>query len=155
MTFPTGDGETGLTMKVEAAGVRADYVQEALLLHFCGADRLNSRYFAERGYYQGVCDSFTRIRAGDDPDPGSTPGSGRSTLQKCREMAGRVAGRFRGRSSAWAPDAAAVWKLVEKARTEGWRFHQAEVAADPTLLAWVRRQDFMDADIREEDGWAG
>ena len=128
------------------------FVQEALLLHFCGADRLNEQYFAKRAFYQGVCDSFTRIRAGDDPIPGSTPDSERSMFHKCREVAERIVGRLRGRGSIWAVDAAVVWKMVNEARTEGWRFHQAAVAADNKLLAWVRRRDFIGADIREEAG---
>lgn len=40
-----GDGESGLTMKTQAAGYRADYLQDALLLHLCGPDRLNVEYF--------------------------------------------------------------------------------------------------------------
>ena len=49
-----GDGESGLTMKTQAAGYRADYLQDALLLHLCGPDRLNVEYFKKRAYYQAV-----------------------------------------------------------------------------------------------------
>ena len=34
-----GDGETGLTNKVKAAGYRAEYRQDVLLFHLCGLDR--------------------------------------------------------------------------------------------------------------------
>ena len=58
-----GDGETGLTAKLKELGLRADYKQNALLWHLCGADRLNVDYFKKRAYYQGVCDSYTDLRA--------------------------------------------------------------------------------------------
>lgn len=147
-----GDGETGLTMKVEAAGFRADYVHEALLLHVCGSDRLNPQYFAKRAFYQGVCASFTRIRAGQDPKPNSAPHENQSILQKCRAMAERALHRFQGRGSHWVKDAAAVGEAMDAAHLAGWRFHQREVAGDSRLLSWVRRADFRNADIREEIG---
>ncbi|MES2787347.1 MAG: glycosyltransferase, partial [Pseudomonadota bacterium] len=64
-----GDGETGLARKLAAAGLRADYSQRALVFHLCGADRMDGSYFCRRAYYQGVCDSFTSIRAGNAAQP--------------------------------------------------------------------------------------
>jgi glycosyltransferase involved in cell wall biosynthesis len=142
-----GDGETGLTGKVRAAGVRADYVQEALLLHACGPERLNEEYFAKRAFYQGVCASFARIRAGQDPSQSSSPRDGLSLADKFRSTAGEALQRLAG--PRWH-DAAGVRDAAEKAHAEGWHFHQAEVAADPKLLAWVRRESFRHADIGQE-----
>ena len=140
-----GNEETGLTMKVNAAGYRADYVQEALLFHQCGADRLNPQYFAKRAYFQGVCESFARIRSGINPKPGSSPY--RSIYTRYRTMAGNVLRRLPGCGSAWTKEGAPIKEVTEQAYIAGWRFHQTEVAADPNLLDWVRRADFLDADI--------
>lgn len=145
-----GDGETGLTMKVAAAGYRADYLQQALLFHLCGPDRLNEQYFAKRAYYQGVCDSFTRIRAGDTPISGSTPGPAPTVYRRVRKHVGIALRRLQGRGSTWRQEGASVRMLTDKAYLDGWRFHQTEVAADPKLLAWIRREDFWNSDIRKE-----
>jgi glycosyltransferase involved in cell wall biosynthesis len=145
-----GNEETGLTMKISADGFRADYVQEVLLFHHCGSDRLNPEYFAKRAYFQGVCDSFTRIRGGRHPTPPSMPQAHQSIYANYRKMAGRLLRRLRGRGSPWTQEGAAIRKMTDEAYVAGWRFHQAEVANDPKLLAWVRRADYLDADIRKE-----
>lgn len=146
-----GDGETGLTMKVQAAGYRTDYLQDAILLHLCGPDRLNVGYFQKRGYFQGVCDSYTQIRRGQEP-VFELPQQARKTLSRrlLREAA-KVWRRLKGQttpSSLWANEAANVKVLTHQAYRDGWLFHQREVFADPALLAWVRRENYFDTNIR-------
>jgi glucosyl-dolichyl phosphate glucuronosyltransferase len=145
-----GDGETGLTRKIKAAGVRADYIQEAMLFHLCGADRFNEEYFRKRAYFQGVCDSFTQVRAGLEPSTQSSPHTEVSMHRKIRRLLGSLLRRGSLDKSKWGAVAAPIKALTEKSYLEGWRFHQSEVAADPMLLAWVRREHYWDADIREE-----
>ena len=131
-----GDGETGLSLKAAAAGVRCAYVPGALLQHVVGADRLTPEYFARRAYYQGVCDSFTRIRAGSAPSPASSapkPVEKRSWLRRKVESAARD-----------------VKARTDSAYRDGWTFHQTEAAADSRLLQWIRRADYWECDIREE-----
>lgn len=145
-----GDGETGLVSKVRAAGYRADYLQDALLLHLCGPDRLNVDYFQSRAYYQGVCDSYTHVRAGQAP---STQGRRAGTTAVYRQMWGfarNTMKRLRDRISLFGADGTPVRALTDQAQLDGWMFHQREVAADPRLLAWVRRENYLDADIRNE-----
>ena len=139
-----GDGETGLARKLEAAGIRADYLHDALVFHQCGPERLNAASFGKRAYCQGVAESFSEIRAGRDPRPGSKPGE-RGLASRALSMAAEVLDR-----AGWRKARAEVYGAAQAARVAGWRFHQAEVAADPKLLHWVRRADFMDADIRRE-----
>jgi glucosyl-dolichyl phosphate glucuronosyltransferase len=131
-----GDGESGLTMKAQAAGHRAVYVQEALLSHIIEAHRLTPAYFMKRAYYQGVCDSFGAIRGGISPaadaDVVLPPLNG-------SQDTGR-----------WTGFAAAVWQGMSAAYREAWLFHQGEAARDTDLLRWIRREHYMDADIRDE-----
>jgi glucosyl-dolichyl phosphate glucuronosyltransferase len=128
-----GDGETGLSLKAKAAGVKCVYAQEALLQHVIGPDRLTPEYFARRAFYQGVCDSFTRIRAGIKPSAHA-----------------RGPRRRSGGRSPWAGIASDVGARADAAYREGWAFHQREAARDPHLLAWIRRESFLDADIRRQ-----
>jgi glycosyltransferase involved in cell wall biosynthesis len=150
-----GDGESGLTKKVKSAGYRAYYCQNALLYHFCGPDRLNVEYFKKRAFFQGVCDSYTSIRRGHNPvyfDPQHSCATGDWQL---RAVMGRVQRTFNGlrpkkNSSTWSGAAQRVRKLTDQAYRDGWTFHQREVGSDQHLLAWVRRETYMDADIQEE-----
>lgn len=132
-----GDGETGLGYRARASGVRCAYLQDARVRHLIGADRLTPGYFERRAYYQGVCDSFTRIRggvapvadaAGPRPAP-QTPPDG---------------------ATPWAKAAHPVRSGAVVTYNEGWVFHQKEAAEDPRLLQWIRRSDFWDADIGQE-----
>jgi glycosyltransferase involved in cell wall biosynthesis len=142
-----GDGETGLTRKVKAAGFRADYIQEAALFHKCGADRLNVEYFRRRAYYEGVCDSFAEVR-GRYGLPEYELGDPRRRLyKKIRSVLNGLIRSVRGRNSRWIAEAALVRRTTDEAERQGWLFHQREVAADPALLAWVRREDYFNTDI--------
>jgi glucosyl-dolichyl phosphate glucuronosyltransferase len=132
-----GDGETGLGLRAKSSRVRCSYLQEALLHHVVGADRLTAEYFSKRAYYQGVCDSFTRIRAGTDPaadSPGPRP----------------IPAIPSEGATPWARAAYPVRLTTAASYNEGWRFHQKEAAGDPRLLQWIRRHDFWNADIHEE-----
>ena len=145
-----GDGETGLTMKVQASGHRADYLQDALLLHLCGPDRLNVEYFKKRAYYQGVCDSFSQIRTGQAPLPDKLQSEQVSYYRRIRRLATKMLRRTKEPTSVWIAESTSVKKLTDQAHQDGWLFHQREAAADPALLAWVRRENYFDTDIREE-----
>jgi len=148
-----GDGETGLTVKVKAAGYRADYLQNAMLLHLCGPDRLNVEYFKKRAYYQGVCDSFMQIRLGSEPMSKLSLKSINSLYLHLRRTAGKVWRSLKGQTiptSLWNPEAFSVKALTHQAHQDGWLFHQREVASDPELLTWVRRENYFNTDIREE-----
>ena len=132
-----GDGETGLGLRAKAAQVRCMYVQEAMVHHLVSADRLTPEYFGRRAYYQGVCDSFTRIRAGTEP--AAVTAGPRAAPHVPADGA-----------TPWAKAAYPVRALAVTSYNEGWVFHQNEAASDARLLQWIRRPDFWDADIGEE-----
>jgi glycosyltransferase involved in cell wall biosynthesis len=129
-----GDGETGLAYRVQALGVAAAYTESALVQHIVPAKRLTVDAFASRGYYQGVCDSFTSIRAGSPPDTDAAPDSHPVPLD----------------SNPWSVAASEVRTATLAAYNRGWTDHQREAARDPLLVNWIRRKGYWDADIREE-----
>ncbi len=57
-----GDGETGLTMKLKEKGLKAIYNPKVVVNHWVTKERMTFEYLEKRMYYQGVCDSFTKIR---------------------------------------------------------------------------------------------
>lgn len=145
-----GDGETGLTMKVQAAGYRADYLQNAWLLHLCGPDRLNTEYFKRRAYYQGVCDSFSQIRALQAPSFGKLQCCKLSVDLWLKGLALKMLRKLQGVTSFQNRQSYAVKTITDQAYRNGWLFHQREVLGDPGLLNWVRRKNFFDTDILKE-----
>jgi glucosyl-dolichyl phosphate glucuronosyltransferase len=132
-----GDGETGLTYKALASGTRCIYSHDVLVHHLIQPTRLSAEYFERRSYFQGVSDSFTKIRQGEDAVPSD---SGPRPLP----------GLPGPHATPWSHAAHEIEVGCAHAYNRGWAFHQREVAGDPALLAWVRRADFLDADIRGE-----
>ena len=57
-----GDGETGLTMKGIEKGIKALYHPGVLVYHEVPNTRLTFDYFEKRAYYNGVSESYYKIR---------------------------------------------------------------------------------------------
>ena len=144
-----GDGETGLTKKVMAAGYRADYKKNAFLYHLCGSDRLNVEYFKKRAYFQGICDSFSSIRSGSDFKNETTIFRSISAFRKAKAVSGSVMRKFMKINTPWSVYSSPVKRITDQAYREGWLFHQSQVSGDPELLAWIKRDNFIDIDLRD------
>lgn len=132
-----GDGETGLSRKAKATGVKAWYCPDAVVCHRVPSGRLTEDYFLKRSFLQGISDSYSAIRAfGDVPPvkPPDPPPRLRSRVKRAISALGD-----RGRDSA----AAALRARVKVSHDEGAAYHRAEVEADPLLLEWVLRPDYM------------
>jgi len=57
-----GDGETGLSAKLNANGNKAYYSPKIKIKHFITKDRIKEEYFCKRSFNQGISDSFTELR---------------------------------------------------------------------------------------------
>ena len=138
-----GDGETGLSLKARAAGIKAWYRPEALVYHVVPATRLTEEYFLRRSYLQGISDSFTAMRADEDLEPRQAE----SLYRRGRRLAGRAVRPLR--RGARRDPAFDLKRRIAAAHAEGYGYHQVEAASDPALLAWVLREDYLiDADPR-------
>ena len=133
-----GDGETGLSLKSAAAGLRAYYHPKASVDEV-PKSRLNVQYFEQRAFYQGVADSYSRIRAERLVDC-----SWKISLRRASEYLARSIGR---RNSPQGEIAC----RTKRSYTDGYYFHQTEVSRDSKLLAWVLRNDYWD--YRLPEGW--
>jgi len=58
-----GDGESGLTRKLKLKKYKAIYNPKALVYHAVPKERMTIEYIEKRMYYQGVCDSYSKIRS--------------------------------------------------------------------------------------------
>jgi GT2 family glycosyltransferase len=128
-----GDGETGLSLRLKARGLKARYQPGARVWHVIEPRRMTVKAWEERQFYQGVCDSFARLRenGGEPTGPFKAPWS----WPRCPFSRSRRAIRRR----------------LERAQQRGFAFHQREVAGDPALREWVLRDDYLD--YRLPEGW--
>jgi hypothetical protein len=137
-----GDGETGLSWKILNASCKARYHPQATVRHEIPASRLTQNYFQRRAYYQGVCDSYTKIRAeGRVSRPAS---SWKEPLRLAKRLMVKFFRPDNSMSSVLEDD-------VAKAYKSGYNFHQMEVRRDPRLLEWVLRKDYWDYIL--PNGW--
>jgi glycosyltransferase involved in cell wall biosynthesis len=141
-TFPNalqryqGDGDTGLSLKIKASGHLALYHPAVAVSHVIPGSRITPESLERRAYFQGVCDSFTRIRReGVVP-----PARGRSWIDPVRPLKRRLHRAALLRRN----DARAIRELMARAHAGGVVFHQNEVRKDPALLAWVLKSDYLD-----------
>jgi hypothetical protein len=141
-----GDGETGLSLKVRAAGFRTLYHPHVAVRHLIPASRMTPESFERRGFYQGVCDSYTEIRR-ERQVPTAPQRSWRDLLRPA-QLANRRLGR---ELSVRRPSAESVRKLMARSHSTGVEFHRNEVRRDATLLDWVLREDYLD--YRLPDDW--
>ncbi len=128
-----GDGETGLSMKIKRSGLKALYHPQASLHHEVPAGRLTEAYFAYKAFFQGVCDSYTQIRA-DGPIRSETRWA-RHPLMRAKHMISRWL--FHKRACHYI-------SMTTKAYQQGFEFHQNEVEEDLRLLNWVLRPNYWD-----------
>jgi len=138
-----GDGETGLSLKIKAKGLLAFYSPNVAVTHLIQASRLTLGAFEQRAFYQGVCDSYTRIRR--EKTVSSAPG------KSWKDMLWPIARKTYRAALLCRDDAKLLGSLMGRAHTAGIAFHQNEVRNDPRLLKWVLRPDYFDYSLPE--GW--
>ena len=140
-----GDGETGLTRKANTIGYRAVYQPQALVFHSVSQDRMMYEYFDKRFYYQGVCDSYTRIRQDLDwGKPPSTLDKIKAPLRKIKQIGNRLLGNHPPEIVEPVTERERLQARFDREYQAGYQFHQQVVSQNSMLLAWVRKHDYWD-----------
>ena len=106
------------------------------------ASRLTPEYFEQRGFYQGICNSYANIRRN-----GFSP----ARTKSWKDLVRPIKWKLERESLLRNPTAKDVRFLVARARFAGQWFHEDEVRKDPKLLEWVLKSDYFD--YRLPDGW--
>lgn len=130
-----GDGETGLSLKILKTGGKTLYHPQAAVQHEVPSSRLTQDYFQQRAYFQGVCDSYTKIRA--ERGISRQAWSWKTPLRPVKQF---MVNFFRPKNTALL----VLKDLVAKAYKKGYDFHRREVRRDPRLLEWILRKDYWD-----------
>jgi glucosyl-dolichyl phosphate glucuronosyltransferase len=144
LQYLQGDGESGLTQKANSRGFKAIYQPQALVYHHVSKERMTHIYFDKRYFYQGVCDSYARIRTSEDPlNPTSLLDKIKSPWRDLK----RKIQAFRQRALAGDPHSAAKNALLQRFQhsyQQGYQFHQNAVRQCPELRAWILKSDYWD-----------
>ena len=152
-----GDGESGVSHKLEARSYKTLYHPDVTVHHRIQADRFDVAYFEKRYRFQGICDSYTALRNGSDIEDESAavvPGRARSLIrlllspgQFLKVLFNKVRGIF-GRHADPGPGREYYQRALAAYR-EGFAFHRNAVKENPRLLEWIRLPDYFDQSARQ------
>lgn len=124
-----GDGETAVSLAVEALGYRACYAPQAMIYHHVSAQRMTPGYITERAFQQGISESYTHLRARQGR--GAIGGWFlHEILRRLSDVrAGLRSGPLKGRKSAYHA---------------GFAWHCRQVAQRPNVRDWVVKNTYLD-----------
>lgn len=123
-----GDGETYVSRTIQEKGLLALYNPLAEVGHCLSGDRLTLRYLRRRAFLQGISDSYSRRRASSRSLP--------CLLQTFRAGLSTLLLRLIRPSS--SP------RLHWLFYVYGQLWHQLRILTSPSLLAWIKRSDYME-----------
>ena len=135
-----GNGESGLSQEIKKMGYRAAYVPRAKVIHHIPRMRLTVPYFEKRNFYQGICASYTLIR-----EAGSARGIPLPAYQPAdaSDSAATLYDKYK----------AIIYRRIENAYADGFRFHCAAVQSSDQLLEWVVKDNYFDYRLPDLDGF--
>jgi hypothetical protein len=125
-----------LTHKINQSELRALYNPQIGVKHVIPASRMTLESFKKRGFYQGVCDSYTLVRR-EGAAASIRPRSWKDVIRPLKRRLHRdyLLGKR---------DSRTIRKLMWLAHAAGFAFHQNEVRRDPNLLQWVTKPNYFD-----------
>ena len=136
-----GDGETHVSRHVAAAGLTCLYHPGASVHHKVTPERMTFAYFRQRGYNQGISDSYAALRG----------------LPQGR--AGGAGQRLLSRATGWASHklsaplaltgARRAMRELKEGHREGHAFHQRAYREDAELRAWVHRSNYFEEEAED------
>lgn len=144
-----GDGETALSVKVEALGYQAKYCPQCAIQHFVPGARMTLEYFGKRAYFVGWHQGFAAIRR----EHGLGPHNGvpainserhRLRLPTFRALLNRSRRSFSRFGMVKAVDEGAkIKKHVEECYEKGLQDIRREAKKDDFLMEYILRPNFI------------
>lgn len=130
-----GDGETGLALKFSKLGLLSMYNPNVLLFHCIPDSRLTIEYFERRAFYQGICNSFTRIQQNKLE----------FLISSLRRLVDSSKYLFTARNSKKVPSKIKIIKIrLDLLEQAGFDFHQKVYHEFPEVKNWVDRLNYLE-----------
>lgn len=130
-----GDGETHVSRYVAASGLKCAFRAAASVHHKIPAARMTFDYMHQRGFMQGISDSYTALRQSTQT----------ATPKPPIPLHYRVIQRLVREAKAWNSGAEmriALRHLAQGA-SEGRAFHQNAYKNDEELRTWVHKENYL------------
>jgi glycosyltransferase involved in cell wall biosynthesis len=143
-----GDGETGLTIKAAAKDYKAIYTPGLSINHYVTKERLNIDYFKKRAYFQGICESFTKLRE---------ISSGKKGLKEIILSFAwlyyyKLKKFYKKLLQPALPQEIKNHRIILKAKEkEGFDFHQNAFNEDLKVKEWVLKENYWNYKLNTEE----
>lgn len=128
-----GDGETHVSRFVAESSMKCQFHPGASVYHKVTQARMTIDYFRQRGFNQGVSDSYTRLRNKDDTK------CSKSFLSKWIVRWGWRALKVGSGRFLTTTDRHAEWAM-RQGYCEGYCYHQNAYRSDAEVREWVHRE---------------
>lgn len=132
-----GDGETHVSRYVAEHGLKCLFDSGASVYHKVTPERMTLAYFRQRGFNQGVSDSYTQLRGG-----AMQPAKRRSFAFRAASWGRQWLRRIRAAGQR-AREASRAIDEMRAGHREGFAYHQAAYRDDPEVRAWVHREHYF------------
>lgn len=133
-----GDGETHVSRYVLAKRMTCLFDPGASVYHKVTPERMTFAYFWQRGYSQGISDSYTDLR---EPGARSSQGDQRGLL---RRAAGWAKRRLLAGVRYVADETGQPLRELASGYEAGYAFHQRVYREDAEVRAWVHRPKYFE-----------
>jgi len=145
-----GDGETGLAMKLFDKGYEALYHPDIMVYHIIPAERMTIEYFEKRMYFQGVANSYSDIRKSivSTKEDFSSKNGVKYLIKKYANKVVQIRLSNMTVYIKSSKEVRTIKKKMRQAYDDGYRFHQAQVKKDPTLLTWILKENYWDYHLK-------
>jgi glycosyltransferase involved in cell wall biosynthesis len=129
-----GDGETHVSRHVAESGLKCVFHSGASVYHKVTPERMTFAYLHQRGFNQGVSDSYTELRNQNRPA---------STVRRSLVRRATSWGLRNLRNVMSDRDVKHALEHMKLGHREGYVYHQKAYRDDPALRAWVHRQTYF------------
>lgn len=127
-----GDGETSVSQYIVDQGLTCIFDPEASVYHKVTADRMTHKYFRDRGYAQGISDSFTALRNG-----GAIPRSKSFPMRVFRKVSEMLL------DLVFLPkESRNALRMLADGYREGYSYHQQCFHDDKSVRDWVFKEKY-------------
>lgn len=131
-----GDGETHVSRYVAESGMKCIFHPGASVYHKVTPERMNFAYFRQRGFNQGVSDSYTALR-----NQGVVVH--REQYNPFKRIAGKMWRKLR--DVFWIePEAKQALRELKFGYREGYAYHQRMYQEDSEVREWVHKPKYFE-----------
>lgn len=132
-----GDGETHVSRYVAEMGLKCLFDSGATVYHKVTPERMTLAYFRQRGFNQGVSDSYTQLRC-EAMQPAKRPSFAYRVARRAWQKLNHL--RASGQTDREANRALDAQRI---GHSEGFVYHQVVYRDDPEVQAWVHRRHYF------------